>query len=73
MNLHKNPEEFYDTLLVLGDRLNTSPTIIEKDYYVRIYYKDYEAITKKVLFDPTSYETSITALHTIITSGVFEK
>ena len=34
MNLHKNPQEFYDTLLVLGDRLNTSPAIIEKDYYV---------------------------------------
>ena len=32
MNLHENPQEFYDTLLVLGDRLNTSPSIIEKDY-----------------------------------------
>ena len=39
MNLHKNPQEFYDTLLVLDDRLNTSPAIIEKDYYVTIILK----------------------------------
>ena len=33
MNLHKNPQEFYDTLLVLGDRLNTSPAIIESGVF----------------------------------------
>ena len=45
MNLHKNPQEFYDTLLVLGNRLNTSPAIIEKDYYVTMFL---EALAKRV-------------------------
>lgn len=45
MNLHKNPQEFYDTLLALGDRLNTSPAIIEKDYYVTMFL---EALSKRV-------------------------
>lgn len=45
MNLHKNSQEFYDTLLVLADRLNTSPAIIEKDYYVTMFLK---ALSKRV-------------------------
>ncbi len=45
MNLHKNTKEFYDTLLVVGDKLNTSPSIIEKDYYVTMFL---EALSKKV-------------------------
>ena len=40
--------------------------------FEKIYYKDYTEITQKVLFDETSYETSITALEKIIASGVFE-
>lgn len=67
MNLHKNYKEFYDTLLVTADWLNTLSNIIEK-----IYYKDYKEIIQKVLFDETNYETAITALETIIASGVFE-
>ena len=39
MNLHKDPREFYDTLLALADRLSTSPAIIEKDYYVTFFLK----------------------------------
>ena len=31
MNLHKNKQEFYDTLLAVGNKLNISPAIIEKD------------------------------------------
>jgi hypothetical protein len=49
------------------------PSILKQIIEKRIYYKDYEEITAKVLFDGTSYETSITALHKIISSGVFEK
>lgn len=45
MNLHKHPQEFYDTVLVLADRLNTSPVIIEKDYYVTMFL---EALVKRV-------------------------
>ncbi len=45
MNLHKNTQEFYDTLLALGDRLNTSPAIIEKDYYVTMFL---ETLSKRV-------------------------
>ena len=39
----------------------------------KIYYKDYEEVTKKVLFDNTDYETSITAIQEIIESGIFSK
>ena len=49
------------------------PSILKQIIDERIYYKDYKEITQKVLFDGTSYETSITALHKIIESGVFEK
>lgn len=45
MNLHKNSKEFYDTLLILSDRLNTSPSIIEKDYYVTMFL---ESLSKRV-------------------------
>ena len=45
MNLHKHPKEFYDTLLVLGNRLNISPAIIEKDYYVTMFL---EVLAKRV-------------------------
>ena len=38
----------------------------------KVYYKDYEEITQKVLFDGTSYEVSVSALNKIISSGVFE-
>ena len=48
------------------------PSILKQIINEKIYYKDYEDITKKVLFDRTSYETAITALHKIIESGVFE-
>ena len=37
MNLHKNLQEFYDTILVVSEKLNISPAIIEKDYYVTIF------------------------------------
>ncbi len=49
------------------------PSILRQIIDERIYYKDYKDITEKVLFDGTGYETSITALHRIIESGVFEK
>lgn len=45
MNLHKNYKEFYDTILVVADRLNTSPAIIEKDYYVTMFL---DALSKRV-------------------------
>lgn len=45
MNLHKNKQEFYDTLLAVGNKLNTSPAIIEKDYYVTLFL---DALSKRV-------------------------
>ena len=63
MNLHKNPQEFYDTLLVLGDRLNTSPTIIEKDYYVTMFL---EALAKRVPNLLFMGGTSLSKCHKII-------
>lgn len=45
MNLHKNLQEFYDTILVVSEKLNISPAIIEKDYYVTIFL---EALSKRV-------------------------
>ena len=53
-------QDIYDISSVLQQ-------IIDK----KIYYNDYENITKKVLFDKTSYETAIKALEKIIKSGVF--
>lgn len=45
MNLHKNPKEFYETLLASADRLGISPAIIEKDYYVTLLL---ETLSRKV-------------------------
>ena len=64
MNLHKNPQEFYDTLLVLDDRLNTSPAIIEKDYYVTIILKALAKRAPNLLFKGG---TSLSKCHKIIT------
>ena len=60
MNLHKNRQEFYDTLLALGDRLNTSPAIIEKDYYVTMFL---EALKEdlSLLFFPEDLRNAIIA------------
>lgn len=44
MNLHENTTEFYDTLLVIANSLNISPSIIEKDYYVTLFL---ESLVKK--------------------------
>ncbi len=63
MNLHKNPGELYDTLLVVGDRLNTSPAIIEKDYYVTMFL---EALAKRVPNLLFKGGTSLSKCHKII-------
>ena len=63
MKLHNNPQEFYDTLLLLGDRLNTSPSIIEKDYYVTMFL---EALSKRVPSLLFKGGTSLSKCHKII-------
>lgn len=63
MNLHKNPQEFYDTLLVVAERLNTSPAIIEKDYYVTMFL---EALAKRVPNLLFKGGTSLSKCHKII-------
>ena len=63
MNLHKNHQEFYDALLVLGDRLHTSPAIIEKDYYVTMFL---EALSKRVPNLIFKGGTSLSKCHKII-------
>ena len=40
---------------------------------IKIYFNDYEKITKKVLFEEINDEKSITALQRIIESKIFEK
>ena len=63
MNLHEKPQEFYDTILYIGDRLNTSPAIIEKDYYVTMFL---EALSKRVTNLIFKGGTSLSKCHKII-------
>lgn len=63
MNLHKNGQEFYDTLLAAGNHLNTSPAIVEKDYYVTIFL---EALVKRVPNLIFKGGTSLSKCHKII-------
>ena len=48
------------------------PSLLKRIINDKVYYKDYEDITRKVLYDDTSYETSIMVLDMIIDSGLFE-
>lgn len=48
------------------------PSLLKRIIDEKVYYKDYEDITRKVLYDDTSYETSIKVLYKIIESGLFE-
>ncbi len=63
MNLHKNGQEFYDTLLAAGNHLNTSPAIVEKDYYVTMFL---EALVKRVPNLIFKGGTSLSKCHKII-------
>ena len=63
MNLHKNKQEFYDTLLAVGNKLNTSPAIIEKDYYVTLILK---YLSEKIPFIVFKGGTSLSKCHNII-------
>ena len=48
------------------------PSILQRIVDEKIYQKDYEDITERVLFDRVPYEEAIGALEAIIASGVFE-
>ncbi len=37
-----------------------------------VYQEDYQQITEKILFEPVSYDTAITALQQVLGSGIFE-
>ena len=63
MNLHKNQQEFYDTLLVISNKLNISPAIIEKDYYVTIFL---DALVKRVPNLIFKGDTSLSKCHKVI-------
>ncbi len=63
MNLHKNSRDFYDTLLAVGNRLNTSPAIVEKDYYVTMFL---QALSKRVPTLLFKGGTSLSKCHKII-------
>ncbi len=63
MNLHKNGQEFYDTLLAAGNHLNTSPAIVEKDYYVTMFL---ETLVKRVPNLIFKGGTSLSKCHKII-------
>ena len=49
------------------------PYILKQIIEKNTYYDDYNEVTRKILFDETSYETAITIINKIIESGVFEK
>ncbi len=49
------------------------PYILKQIIEKNTYYDDYNDVTRKILFDETSYETAITIINKIIESGVFEK
>ncbi len=49
------------------------PSILRQIIDEKIYYKDYNDITTKVLFDKISYEVAINAIERIIDSRLFEK
>lgn len=72
MKLHNNKKEFVDTILLIAEKLNTAPAILQEIIDKEIYRKDYESITEKVLFDNISYFEAIKSLDKIIASGVFE-
>lgn len=63
MNLHKNKKEFYETILVVSDRLKTSPEIIEKDYYVTLFL---ERLSKRVPNIIFKGGTSLSKCHKVI-------
>lgn len=50
MNLHNNQQAFYDTLLIIADRLNISPAIIEKYYYVTMLLEIFARKVPNLLF-----------------------
>lgn len=50
MKLHNNKKEFIDTILLIADKLNTAPAIIEKDYYVTIFLQELHKRMPNVLF-----------------------
>ena len=55
-----------------SDKKYNIPSILKEIIDKMTYYKDYKEITEKVLYDGTEYETAIEALHSIISSEVFE-
>ncbi len=63
MNLHKNSQDFYDTLLAVGHHLNTSPAIVEKDYYVTMFLQSLAKRVPNLLFKGG---TSLSKCHKII-------
>ncbi len=63
MNLHDNSQDFYDTLLAVGHHLNTSPTIVEKDYYVTMFLQSLAKRVPNLLFKGG---TSLSKCHKII-------
>lgn len=63
MNLHKNPKEFNDTLLIIGNRLNISPAIIEKDYFVTLFLEKLSNKVPNLIFKGG---TSLSKCHKII-------
>ena len=50
MKLHKNNKEFSDIILATSNKLNTSPAIIEKDYYVTLFLKELAKRVPNLLF-----------------------
>jgi len=63
MNLHKNKKEFYETILMISSKLNTTPAIVEKDYYVSLFLKHLVKKVPNILFKGG---TSLSKCHKVI-------
>lgn len=63
MNLHKNKKEFYDTILMVSSKLNTTPAIVEKDYYVSLFLQHLVKKVPNILFKGG---TSLSKCHKVI-------
>ncbi len=63
MNLHKNKKEFCDTILMMSNKLNTTPAIVEKDYYVSLFLQHLVKKVPNILFKGG---TSLSKCHKVI-------
>ncbi len=68
----RNERKKHERCYTADDKFSI-PSILRNIVDNKIYYNDYENVTKKILFEEMNYETAIVAIEQIIESEVFEK